>query len=324
MPWSPRRRHGSPVRGSAVPPPEADDQLGVFTAAQALGVGYSTYRIRRLLRDRRWVVVIGSVYVEASTPLTHASLARAGLLAAGTSSVLSHATAARLWGLATAADPDIHVTVPPDVHLKIAGLRAHRVPLAESDLDVRDGLLCTGMIRTIIDCILWLPEESGRALVLDALRRRLVTPEVLRSALFRTGRRHGLARAWRVLRDVADGAHSEAEVRMHRLLRAAGLGGWSANVRVADEDGLIGFADLLFDDVRLVVEIDGRAYHSDDDRFQRDRVRQNRLVMAGYTVLRFTWDDVVRRPEAVLTQIRSAVSALSATAVAGTRSPASG
>jgi very-short-patch-repair endonuclease len=269
--------------------------------------------------------VIGSVYVEVSTPVTHVSLARAGLLAAGTRSVLSHGTAGRLWGLATPADPDVRVTVPPEVHLKIAGMRTHRVPLAESDLDVRDGLLCTGLVRTIVDCMLWLPEESGRALAIDALRRRFITPEVLRSALFRTGRRHGLARAWRVLHDVADGAHSEAEVRMHRLLRAAGLTGWSANARVADEHGLIGFADLPFDELHLIVEIDGRAYHSDDDRFQRDRARQNRLVMAGYTVLRFTWDDVVRRPEAVLAQIRGAASALSATAaVAGTRTPASG
>ena len=115
------------MRGSAAPPPEAHDQRGVFTRAQAMDAGYSSYRIRRLVRDRRWVVVLGSVYVESSTSLSQASLARAAVLAAGTGSVVSHGTAARLWELVVPVDPDVHVTVDPDVHLKIPGVdyKAH-------------------------------------------------------------------------------------------------------------------------------------------------------------------------------------------------------
>jgi very-short-patch-repair endonuclease len=76
---------------------------------------------------------------------------------------------------------------------------------------------------------------------------------------------------------------------------------------VSDADGLIGIVDVLFDEARVVVEIDGRAYHSDDVAFQRDRTRQNRLMRAGYLVLRFTWDDVVARPDEIVALVRHAL-----------------
>lgn len=61
--------------------------------------------------------------------------------------------------------------------------------------------------------------------------------------------------------------------------------------------------DLVFDDVKLVVEIDGFAYHGDRDAFERDRQRQNLLTAAGWTILRFTWRQVHNDPAAVIAQI---------------------
>jgi very-short-patch-repair endonuclease len=110
-----------------------------------------------------------------------------------------------------------------------------------------------------------------------------------------------------VLADVCSGAHSEAEVKIHRLMRDAGISGWLANVPLHDEAGLIGIVDILFREQRLVLEIDGRAFHSDERAFQRDRSRQNRLIAQGYRVLRFTWVDVVRRPAEVVAAIRNAL-----------------
>jgi hypothetical protein len=177
---------------------------------------------------------------------------------------------------------------------------------------VVDQVLCTSLDRTVTDCMLWLPEEAGRALVVDAIRRRLVSVESVRSGLLAVGQRHGLARAWSVLRDVEHRPFSEAEVRAHRVLGRAGVAGWTANAPVYDEEGLIGVVDVRFDDVPLVIEIDGRAHHTDDDAFQRDRSRQNRLARAGYTVLRFTWDDVVSRPAELVQSVRDTVARLNA------------
>src|SRR5439155_6087543 len=89
------------------------------------------------------------------------------------------------------------------------------------------------------------------------------------------------------------------------LLRAADIGGWEANVPICDGAGeLIGVGDIVFRAARVVVELDGRAYHVDDERFEEDRYRQNRLVGAGWTVLRFTWRDLTGRPGHVVATVR--------------------
>ncbi|MFZ0323118.1 MAG: DUF559 domain-containing protein [Actinomycetes bacterium] len=90
-------------------------------------------------------------------------------------------------------------------------------------------------------------------------------------------------------------------------MRTAGVTGWRANVVLRDARGVIGVVDLLFEAARLVVEIDGYAVHGRREAFQRDRTKQNRLIAAGYTVLRFTWDDVQNRPHAIVSQIRAAL-----------------
>jgi very-short-patch-repair endonuclease len=285
------------------PPRAALDQGGVFTASQALDAGYSRHRIRRLVSDGRWVVVTGDVLASVSTPLTPAALARAATLATRCAAVVSHTTAARLMRYAVPPDPEVHLIVPRNDRVRLIGVRTHRIELDERRITLVDGVLCTDRLRTVVDCLLWLPEEAGRALMVDALRRRMLTVEEVRRDLRMTGQRHGLSRAWSVMRDVASGAYSEGEVRLHRELRRAGLTGWSANVAVRDEDGLIGVVDVLFASARLVIELDGRAFHSDPEGFQHDRTRQNRLVRAGYTVLRFTWEDVTTRPADVVAQI---------------------
>ena len=58
---------------------------------------------------------------------------------------------------------------------------------------------------------------------------------------------------------------------------------------------------------RLAIEIDGWAWHHSPDRFQRDRAKQNQLVGAGWTVLRFTWFDLTNRPDDVIRQVRAAL-----------------
>src|SRR5665647_2706228 len=101
-----------------------------------------------------------------------------------------------------------------------------------------------------------------------------------------------------------------AEQRLHQILDDAGITGWVAGEPVFDSTGaVIAMADIQFPQERLIIEIDGKAYHG-ESRFQSDRTRQNRLVLAGYTILRFTWEDLVDRPERVARQIQDALRAI--------------
>jgi very-short-patch-repair endonuclease len=77
---------------------------------------------------------------------------------------------------------------------------------------------------------------------------------------------------------------------------------------VVTVDGLfLARVDFAWPDRRLIVEVDGYEWHSSREAFQRDRERQNRLVQAGWTVLRFTVEDIRQRPELVVTTIQDAL-----------------
>ncbi len=82
-------------------------------------------------------------------------------------------------------------------------------------------------------------------------------------------------------------------------------------MEIRDDAGVIGIGDVVFDLVKLVLEVDGLAYHTTPERFERDRRRQNRLVAAGWTVLRFTWRDITDRPAYVLATIQDVLASLS-------------
>jgi very-short-patch-repair endonuclease len=124
-----------------------------------------------------------------------------------------------------------------------------------------------------------------------------------RAAQQRFGR-PGVKRLLRLLSLTSSGAVSGAELRLHRLLRAAGIGGWRAGVRIDHQGQVLGVVDLLFERERVVVEVDGWRSHGSRSAFVQDRQRQNRLMAAGYLVLRFTWDDLEHHPVTVLDRIR--------------------
>ena len=112
------------------------------------------------------------------------------------------------------------------------------------------------------------------------------------------------AAARRLLQAADDGAQSEAERILLRLLRTGGLTGWKANFPVN------GYRiDVAFLVEKVAIEVDGFAFHSDPDAFHNDRVRQNSIALQGWQVLRFTWLDLTEYPERVLATIRSALSA---------------
>lgn len=108
------------------------------------------------------------------------------------------------------------------------------------------------------------------------------------------------------LRDRAiSGSRSEAEQRMGRLLASTG-GSWIPNYPVLGEHGQI-LAEIDFADpgLKIAIEVDGRAFHSDRHSFERDRERQNLLVIRGWIVLRFTWERIVHDPEGVIVEVAS-------------------
>ncbi|MDQ1665917.1 MAG: hypothetical protein QOH75_1948 [Actinomycetota bacterium] len=281
----------------------AAQQEGVFSRAQARAGGYSAFRIRHRIQSGDWVELFdGRVLRSAHTTLSTTSWDHAALLATGHRSVLAGPSASRWWGV-DVPWPQPFVIVQVTSRREPSGITVLRDPPADEDVVLRDGVMITSRPRTVVDCLRVLPMRTGSDLLDRVLQQRWITFEDL---VFRTheltGRR-GVPKLVGQIRTARPGTRSEAERLMVRLLRRAGITGWRANFPL---DG-VGVLDLAFLTRRVAIEIDGRAWHSAGDRFQADRRRQNRLVLQGWTVLRFTWEDLTCRPHQVIAQVRAAL-----------------
>jgi hypothetical protein len=287
----------------------AGRRAGVFTAEQACDEGWTTRQIRRRLAAGRWGYVAGFAMGARPGPRwTALQLAHAADLSV-TGAIVSHSTAGRLHGFPIPVQECAEV-IAGRRHDSGRNLRVHRVQLDEGDLrELPSGLVVTGPRRTALDLLGRLDPPEALDLWAWVSSRGVLTADDLLEATAVRRWRPGV----RALRDlhalVKDGAVSRAELLLHELLREAGVIDWQAGARVSDAAGLIGVADVLFPAARVVIEVDGLRAHTTRDSFDNDRRRQNRLVMAGYTVLRFTWRDLTGRPEAVLKDILRATNA---------------
>ncbi|MGV8977518.1 MAG: DUF559 domain-containing protein [Cellulomonas sp.] len=290
-------------------PDAARGQAGVFTPRQAVDEGLTGAQVRRRIDTSRWVRVVGGVLAPAELEIGPWQQAHAARLT-WPDSVVCLGTAARLHRLPVPDDGLVHVVVPsPRASRGI--LTRHEFPLGPRDVTRMGQVAVTTRSRTVLDCLGRLTDVESEALTAWVLTRRLLGADELASAIAERPGSWGNRRRRRALLDMRAGAASPAERRLHRLLRSAGLTGWLPNEPLSGHLGIYANADVFFPDVCLVVEIDGMAFHG-RDRFQADRTRQNLLVGAGCTVLRFTWEDLTQRPKVVIAQIEASLRRLRA------------
>jgi len=280
-------------------------QHGVVTRAQlaaaGLGRGAIGHRIteQRLHPVHRGVFLVGHA---VAPPLAHEM---AAVLACGDGAVVSHHAAASMWSLPVPETDVIDITVIRRNPRAREGLRVHLVRrLDRRDIRAWEGVPLTAPARTLLDVAAVIPVRDLERAVNEAQIRRLVRTRQLLDVLERSrGRRE--ARALRELLDVDPAlTRSEAEVRLLDLLRAADLPPTGVNVRIGRHE-----VDFVWRPQRLVVEVDGYAYHGTRAAFERDRRRDAELQAAGHRVTRVTWRQLVDRPEAVVARIAGALAA---------------
>ncbi|MGQ0575307.1 MAG: endonuclease domain-containing protein [Pseudonocardia sp.] len=276
-------------------------QAGVVSRAQAISAGLSADAVDHRLRTRRWRPLHPGVYLAAGHRLDDEARVRAALLWAGEGAALSGVAAAWWHGMGPGAPAVVGIIVPRRRRPRPRrGVRVRRRDVPGVDLTRRRGIALTAPALTALDAAVELGSRGGE--LLDrALQRTVPFPQVY-AAYCRNLGAHGSATAARLLVAAADGSASVAERLLVRLLRDAGVGGWRCGVAAS------GFVlDVAFPAARLAVEVDGWAWHMDASRAQADKRRQNVLVANGWTILRYTWHDLVQRPREVVAEIRAAV-----------------
>jgi very-short-patch-repair endonuclease len=180
-----------------------------------------------------------------------------------------------------------------------AGVRLRRRELYRRDIACVDGLALTARPVTVLETAAAIADGSA---FLDRALQRHVDFAPVYQAYCRNLGAHGWARIACLLVAAADRADSAAERIVVGLLRRAGITGWQVGVPFGPWT-----IDLAFLDAKVAVEVDGWAWHVDVDRFRADRHKGNALTRAGWTVLRFTWHDLVHRPAYVVAEIRAAL-----------------
>ncbi len=281
-------------------------QHGVVSRPQLLERGAtSTWvdgRVRsgRLRPLHRGVYRLGPLRTQYTRPM-------AALLAAGPEAAIGYRTAAALWGFhppEPSAAP-VHVLVPGSDRGRRSGIHPHRVPaLPDDEVTEFHGMRLTTPSRTLVDLASAATRRELRRALARAERLELLERADLLRVVERHPTRPGVGMLRLLLEEGAEAefTRSRAEERLLELVRRARLPRPEVNVPFQGFE-----VDFLWRRSRLVVEVDGFAFHSSRRAFERDRARDGELTALGFRVLRVTWRQLDDEPEAVVARLARAL-----------------
>jgi very-short-patch-repair endonuclease len=285
----------------------AKRQHGAVARRQLRKLGFTRHEIDGLVARGHLHVLHRGVYAVGHTRLTVRGRWMAAVLACGPDAVLSHRSAAALWDLRPIPDDPIDVSVPARPRRSRSGIRVHNVrTLHEDDRGELDGIPVTGVHRTLLDYADVARPQQLRHAVEAGLRRELLDHRAFEALLGRSRGRRGATPLRSVLDEIrgpAPWTDSELERAFLSLVRDAGLPEPSANVLVEEQR-----VDCCWRRASLIVEVDGYAFHKSRAKFEADRKRDAKLVLAGYRVLRVTHRRIEFESEELVRELRQLLS----------------
>jgi Protein of unknown function (DUF559)/Transcriptional regulator, AbiEi antitoxin len=274
---------------------------GIVTTAVLGTFGLSPAAVARRAAEGRLFRQHRGVYAVGRPDLTIAGRRMAAVLACGPKAVLSHRSSAAQHGLLADARQRPDVTIPGPRARPRHGIRVHSsTTLIAPDTTTVDNIPCTSVARTLAD----LGDREPARLVERALDQAEVLGVfnllALEDVLRRLGPRRGPGVLRTLLANLGEPALTDRELEelFLAVVRGAGLPEPAVNAWITGH-GWAYKADFLWRAERLVVETDSRAFHTSRRAFEHDRLRDQRLTLAGYTVVRFTWRQVTGDPAGV-------------------------
>lgn len=281
-----------------VDPVLALTRLGGVARWGALRRMCSGRRLRRALRDGR---IVRSYYGRYALPTADSARAAASRL----TGYVSHTSAALHWGWAVKTAPTV-----PDImvsrHRKVAPVRREGVILHWRNLDadsIMDGWV-TSPVRTVVDCCLDLPFDEALAVFDSSWRGGLKPKEVQLFALTLPRRQRDKVLA------VARAADPRAANPFESVLRAIAMTVPGLSVvpqHVVKDSTFWARVDLADESLRIVIEAESFEFHGSRKAFDRDCRRYNALIVRGWLVVRFSWEQVMFEPELVADPLRAMV-----------------
>jgi very-short-patch-repair endonuclease len=265
----------------------------------------SPERVKSWIRLGRIYPLHAGVYAVGSKPLPVLGRPMAAVLACLPDAVLSHRSAAALWGIRGSMGQRIDVTTSRKAR-GTGSIRRHYSLLPADEVTECEGIPVTSVPRTIFDLAATSPYEAVESMLREAEYRQLHDRLSLWDLLERYPRRRGSVAVRRALgrvRERPGRIRSRLEERFlpfldrHRLPRPR----FNAWLEVGGERVQV---DCLWAEARQIVELDGFEGHGTRGAFLDDRARDRRLRVAGYEVTRIAWAQLDDEPEAIAADLR--------------------
>lgn len=291
----------------------ATRQHGVVSRAQLVALGFGRGAIARRVANGRLQRLRPAVYAVGHRALKEEAHWLAAVLASGQGAVLSHRSAAALWGLRPDHRSQIDVSVPRVHGLGSATVRIHRRrDLRPEEVVVRSGVPVSSLPLTLLD----FAADAGRRATERASDQaevlRLYDHRAVEEILHRRAGHRGAGILRAVVSEHAIGTtvtRSRLEEHFLALVRRAGVVQPEMNEYAQGASGEHHLVDALWRAARVVVETDSRHFHLTPAAFENDRRRDADLTAAGYRVLRFTWRQLNREPYTVVSALRACLRA---------------
>ena len=294
-------RHGRDARLALI----ASRQSGAFSFAQALSTGFPRPTISRRLSSGAWQRVHPGVYALGGMPLTRDLELWAAVLAAGPQAVLSHESAALLHGAEGLPLTPITLTNPHGLHHRVGGVFVHQI----DDLLPRHRTRLRGMAvstaaRAVIELAATQDLERLGRVADDLVRAGRTSYAAIAAALADVTRpgKPGVEAAAAMLDARTDGyvpPASELERIMFATFEAGGLPAPVRQLPLPGRGPVRGLVDGGYRDAQMVLEADGRRWHTRMEAARRDRERDAQVVRAGWVPLRFLYEQLRDDPSGV-------------------------
>jgi len=274
---------------------------------QLARLGFSESWIARGVRSGALVRLHAGVFAVGHGAVGQSGRRFAAVLTVGPDAVLSHRSAGETWGLCSYAGARAEVTAPRTLRAR-ARLLPHRAVLLPDERTVIDGLPITTVARTLLDLAMVLDRHRLERAVERAEMARLLDLRAVAALLDRHRRRPG-AGALRVALPAATDprvTRSDFEDAFLAFLAARDLPRPSSGVWVPMDDGEGPGVelDVAWPAARLAVELDPRSTHGTAAAFERDRHKDQRLMLAGWRVVRLTPRRLREEPDCVAATLR--------------------
>jgi hypothetical protein len=283
----------------------ASRQASAFSREQALAAGATDPMIARRLRSGRWTRTHPGVYVLTGSSPSWIQDVWCAWLAAGPAATVTHESALRLHGVERTAHRPITLTVRHGSHARVAGAIVHQIDdLAPAHVTSMNGLPVSRVARALVEVAATVGERRLGDMVDDVVWARRASLLRVSACLRQVARpgKPGIAKLARVLDARSDGpvpAGSDLERSMFGALAVGGLPVPARQTPLPGRGLAEGLVDASYSDARVILEADGRRWHTRIRDLAKDHVRDAEAARVGWETLRFVYEQIVEEPEEV-------------------------